>query len=116
MPANSNLHLHISNKEWVDSLLKNPCQCKGDFYPTSRSQISTYKNQNDTTSKCSGYGRRNAGEGDWRVGEVKSEHSSVSRSYVRKSTAFVSGCRGSGKQMCNRRGRTMAVPFFICYR
>lgn len=46
------------------------------------------------------------------MGEVKSEHSSVSRSYVRKSTAFVSGCRGSGKQMCNRRGRTMAVPFF----
>ena len=39
------LYLHISYRGWVDSLLKNPCQCKGAFYPRSRSQISTYKNQ-----------------------------------------------------------------------
>ncbi len=43
MPANSNFHLHISYKEWVDSLLKNPCQCKGDFYPSPPANLDYLK-------------------------------------------------------------------------
>ena len=37
LPVSNDFYLHISNKEWVDNLLKNLFQYKGTLHPISRS-------------------------------------------------------------------------------
>ena len=43
MPANSNFHLHISYKEWVDSLLKKSLSVQGGFLPFTACQSGLFK-------------------------------------------------------------------------